>query len=133
MLNDITLGADIKFVIQQACLTRFFDVKSVMNNENCIFFLQVNKMSMVDGVDNDPMRFMLKDITPGADIKFVIQAPSEEIKKTWVSAIQRYLEMAGDFLRGNCKYIKSHTLRKPVFGDSDEVRYKPGCTATEDS
>ena len=57
-------------------------------------------MSMVDGVDNDPMRFMLKDITPGADIKFVIQAPSEEIKKTWVSAIQRYLEMAGDFLRG---------------------------------
>ena len=59
-------------------------------------------MSMVDGVDNDPMRFMLKDQTPGADVKFVIQAPSEEVKITWVSAIQRIVEMQNDFLRGRC-------------------------------
>ena len=25
-----------------------------------------------------------------------------------------------------------HDVRKPVFGVSDQVRYKPGCTATED-
>ena len=24
-------------------------------------------------------------------------------------------------------------MRKPVFGGSDQVRHKPGCTATEDS
>ena len=26
----------------------------------------------------------------------------------------------------------SHVMRKPVFGVSDQVRHKPGCTATED-
>ena len=28
---------------------------------------------------------------------------------------------------------KSLVVRKPVFGVSDQVRHKPGCTATEDS
>ena len=27
----------------------------------------------------------------------------------------------------------SHDVRKPVFGDSDQVRHKPGYTATKDS
>ena len=27
----------------------------------------------------------------------------------------------------------SLVVRKPVFGNSDQVRHKPGCTATEDS
>ena len=26
----------------------------------------------------------------------------------------------------------SHVVRKPVFGVSDQVRHKPGCTVTED-
>ena len=26
----------------------------------------------------------------------------------------------------------SHVVTKPVFGVSDQVRYKPGCAATED-
>ena len=26
----------------------------------------------------------------------------------------------------------SHVLRKPVFGVSDQIRHKPGCTTTED-
>lgn len=57
-------------------------------------------MSMTENYDNDPVKFVLKDQTPGADTRFVIQAPSEEVKKTWVSAIQKILEMQGDFLRG---------------------------------
>ena len=57
-------------------------------------------MSMTENVDNDPVRFMLKDQTPGADVKFLIQAPSEEVKRTWVTAVQKILEMQGDFLRG---------------------------------
>ncbi|XP_053386213.1 kalirin-like isoform X3 [Mercenaria mercenaria] len=61
--------------------------------------LKVNKMSMTESVDNDPVKFMLKDQTPGADMKFQIQAPSEEVKNTWVSAIKKILEMQGDFLR----------------------------------
>ncbi|WAR10958.1 KALRN-like protein [Mya arenaria] len=56
-------------------------------------------MSMTDNVDNETTRFMLRDQTPGTDMKFVIQAPSEDVKNTWVSAIQRILEMQGDFLR----------------------------------
>ena len=67
---------------------------------SCIDHFQVNKMSMTENVDNDPVRFMLKDQTPGADVKFLIQAPSEEVKRTWVSAVQKILEMQGDFLRG---------------------------------
>ena len=31
-----------------------------------------------------------------------------------------------------CVIIMSLVLRKPVFGVSDQVRHKPGCTATED-
>lgn len=57
-------------------------------------------MSMTESVDSDPVRFMLKDQTPGADMKFIIQAPSEEVKNAWVSAIKKILEMQGDFLRG---------------------------------
>ena len=32
---------------------------------------------------------------------------------------------------GVLRYL-SRVLRKPVFGVSDQVRHKPGCTATED-
>ena len=34
-------------------------------------------------------------------------------------------------LRDFCLYL-SLVVRKPVFGVSDQVRHKPGCTATED-
>ena len=33
---------------------------------------------------------------------------------------------------GDCLHM-GLVVRKPVFGVSDQVRYKPGCTATEDS
>ena len=32
----------------------------------------------------------------------------------------------------NAMYSLSLVLRKPVFGVSDQVRHKPGCTVTED-
>ena len=37
-----------------------------------------------------------------------------------------------DQLRGTAKLISSfvYASRKPVFGVSDQVRHKPGCTAT---
>ena len=57
-------------------------------------------MSMTENFENDPLRFVLKDQTPGADTRFVVQCPSEDTKKTWVIAVQRILEMQGDFLRG---------------------------------
>lgn len=50
--------------------------------------------------DSDPLKFVLIDKTPGADLKLVIQAPSEEVKATWVSHIRSILDMQGDFLRG---------------------------------
>ena len=33
----------------------------------------------------------------------------------------------------NVKSYMSLVVRKPVFGVSDQVRHKPGCTTTEDS
>ena len=57
-------------------------------------------MSMTDNWESDPLKFILRDLSPGADVKFVIQAPSEDVKTQWVSAIQKILEMQGDFLRG---------------------------------
>ena len=32
----------------------------------------------------------------------------------------------------HCGDSMSHDVRKPVFGVFDQVRHKPGCTATED-
>ncbi|KAL3855028.1 hypothetical protein ACJMK2_014258 [Sinanodonta woodiana] len=76
--------------------------KGSMSNANYIFknSIKVNKMSMSEKVeDNDPLKFLLTDLTPGSDIKFIIQAPAEDVKHTWTQEIQKILEMQGDFLR----------------------------------
>ncbi|KAK3594846.1 hypothetical protein CHS0354_005769 [Potamilus streckersoni] len=76
--------------------------KGSMSNANYIFknSIKVNKMSMSERVeDSDPLKFLLTDLTPGSDIKFIIQAPAEDLKHTWTQEIQKILEMQGDFLR----------------------------------
>ena len=40
---------------------------------------------------------------------------------------------SGEFQVSNCQNMyMSLVVRKPVFGVSDQVPHKPGCTATED-
>lgn len=102
-------GKDVKFkerrvfMFEQMILFSEMTEKKRGNHTNAHYLykncLKVNKMSMTESVDNDPLKFLLNDQTPGADMKFLIQAPTDEVKKTWVSAIQRILEMQGDFLR----------------------------------
>ncbi|KAK7507484.1 hypothetical protein BaRGS_00001419 [Batillaria attramentaria] len=61
--------------------------------------LKVNKMSMTNVVEGEPLKFVLIDRTPGSDMKYIIQAPSEEVKDTWIKEIRSILDMQGDFLR----------------------------------
>ncbi|CAG5125660.1 unnamed protein product, partial [Candidula unifasciata] len=61
--------------------------------------LKVNKMSLCDTVEGEPLRFQLTDRTPGSDVRMIIQANSEENKETWVKQIRSILDMQGDFLR----------------------------------
>ncbi|KAK6165753.1 hypothetical protein SNE40_022615 [Patella caerulea] len=97
--------------------------KGDFSNANYVFknSVKVNKMSMTNSVDNDPLRFMLIDRTPGSDLKFLIQAISEENKETWVKEIRSILDMQGDFLRAlqsPIAYQKELTkeLSAPEFG-----------------
>ena len=57
-------------------------------------------MSMTPQVDGEPLKFVLIDRTPGSDVKYYVQAPSEEVKATWIREIRSILDMQGDFLRG---------------------------------
>ena len=57
-------------------------------------------MAMNNTVDGEPLKFILIDRTPGSDIKYVVQATSEEVKDTWIKEIRSILDMQGDFLRG---------------------------------
>ena len=51
---------------------------------------------------------------------------------TMLHSHRGYLEL-WYFGYGNIRYIDmSRIVRKPVFGVSDHVRHKPGCTTTED-
>ena len=60
------------------------------------------------GLDNDPLTFMLIDKTPGSDLRIVIQAPSEDVKQNWVTQIRSILDMQGDFLKGMCTHMYIH-------------------------
>lgn len=75
--------------------------KGSFYNANYIFknTVKVNKMSMTEKVEGEPLRFVLVDKTPGTDMKFIVQAPSEEVKNEWITQIRSILDMQGDFLR----------------------------------
>ncbi|BFZ15658.1 hypothetical protein BsWGS_18696 [Bradybaena similaris] len=61
--------------------------------------LKVNKMSLCDRIEGEPLRFQLTDRTPGSDVRMIIQANSEENKEAWIKQIRSILDMQGDFLR----------------------------------
>ena len=48
-----------------------------------------------------------------------------------ISSAAQYLQRM--LLWGNKQHYLSRIMRKPVYGVSDQVRYKPGCKAAEDS
>ncbi|KAL5006006.1 hypothetical protein ScPMuIL_017164 [Solemya velum] len=75
--------------------------KGNLSNANYVFknSVKVNKMSMIDKVEGEPTRFILVDRAPGADMKFLVQATSEEMQATWVALIKSILDMQGTFLR----------------------------------
>lgn len=75
-------------------------------------------MSMTEKVEGEPLRFVLVDRTPGTDMRFIVQAPSEEVKNEWITQIRSILDMQGDFLRGKfifmpvmCKYYSKYSFK----------------------
>ena len=55
------------------------------------------------------------------------------VRKNWVTESGKELEMSGMYKHTVFTYhYLSLVVRKPVFRVSDQVRHKPGCTATED-
>ena len=68
----------------------------------CVFTVsQVNKMSLDEIGDGDPMRFKLVDKTPGSDLRLLCQAASLDEKQNWLSQIQNILKMQENFFKGN--------------------------------
>jgi len=55
---------------------------------------------MQDISDEEALRFMLTDKSPGADLALVCYALNEELRQTWITHINSLLDMQGHFLRG---------------------------------
>ena len=55
-----------------------------------------------------------------------------KMMKEKIEMLESGLESLESELETSHKGKMSLVVRKPVFGVSDQVRYKPGCTATED-
>eukprot|EP00914_Ancora_sagittata_P034740 GHVO01070100.1.p1 GENE.GHVO01070100.1~~GHVO01070100.1.p1 ORF type:complete len:565 (+),score=84.97 GHVO01070100.1:524-2218(+) len=75
--------------------------KNNMSNPGYIFkhSIKVNKMSLDEAGDGDPMRFKLIDKTPGSDLRLLCQASSLEERQNWVSHIQNILRMQENFFK----------------------------------
>ena len=52
-------------------------------------------------------------------VSFICEAATQDTIPLYCNLLQTVADM-------------SHVTREPVFGVSDQVQYKPGCTATED-
>ena len=57
-------------------------------------------MALDDKSTLDPLRFILIDKNPGADLKLLCQTLNEDVQRTWLETIRSLLDMQGDFLRG---------------------------------
>jgi len=55
-----------------------------------------------EGDTSDVLSFTLLDRAPGSQTKFVMQCPSEEVKKTWVSKVASILYQQDMFTRSKC-------------------------------
>ncbi|CAE1271113.1 Kalirin,Rho guanine nucleotide exchange factor 25,Triple functional domain protein,Death-associated protein kinase 1,Death-associated protein kinase 3 [Acanthosepion pharaonis] len=103
-------------VIEEKKKGSFYNANYIYKNT-----VKVNKMSMTEKVEGEPLRFVLVDRTPGTDMRFIVQAPSEEVKNEWITQIRSILDMQGDFLRAlqsPIAYQKERTkeLSAPEFG-----------------
>ncbi|CAH1789675.1 unnamed protein product [Owenia fusiformis] len=75
--------------------------KGAMTNSTYIFknSIKINKMSLEDNVEDEPLGFLLTDRTPGSEQTFVVQASTDENKQIWMFKIRNLLDLQGDFLR----------------------------------
>ena len=64
-------------------------------------------MSLQEWVEGDPLKFKLVDRSPGADLKMIVLANSEENKDTWIRQLRCIFDMQGDFLRGKFRILQS--------------------------
>ena len=67
----------------------------------------------------------------------ILSTESDRRKADIVKISNKFFSKAGLFIDSLCKigyltHQMSWVMRNPVFGVSDQVKHKPGCTATED-
>ncbi|XP_013406605.1 kalirin isoform X3 [Lingula anatina] len=61
--------------------------------------IKVNKMSLIESIEDEPNCFVLVDRAPGSDARWILQAAGTEQRDMWNSLIRQILDMQGDFLR----------------------------------
>ena len=64
-------------------------------------------------------------------VKLIVHHPVE-VALSHASPVEQVVEDLVVKVGSEYMYYFSLVVRKPVFGVSDQVRHKPGCTATED-
>lgn len=71
-------------------------------------FLQVNKMSVTESVDDgDDCKFILRSTDPKKpNLSFVCQASSEDVREEWVTTLLSILQTQKDFLKAIQSPIK---------------------------
>ncbi|XP_029657628.1 kalirin isoform X4 [Octopus sinensis] len=132
LVGEVTEGSHSKFrerrvflfeqiiifseVIEDKKRGSFSDANYIYKNS-----VTVNKMSMNENAEGDDLKFILIDRTPDSNMKYIIQAPTEEIRDEWIAQIRSILDMQGDFLRAlqsPIAYQKERTkeLSTPDFG-----------------
>jgi len=89
---------------------------------------QVNNMKLTEEAgDEEQLRFMLTDKSPGADLVLVCHAHNEELRQTWMTHINSLLDMQGHFLRGTGSPRSSSSGSKSVSKSYlDLVPHVPG-------
>ncbi|XP_013406610.1 kalirin isoform X8 [Lingula anatina] len=98
--------------------------------------IKVNKMSLIESIEDEPNCFVLVDRAPGSDARWILQAAGTEQRDMWNSLIRQILDMQGDFLRAlqsPIAYQKELTkefktwhqglkLRKPSWGKKQKEK-----------
>ncbi|XP_060073162.1 kalirin-like isoform X1 [Ylistrum balloti] len=105
--------------------------RGTLSNPNYVYknYLNVNKMALKEDVEpGEPLRFMLINRAPGSTTQFILQAPTLDIKQTWIRNISASLQLQkifGDRLANPTAYQEDITkeLFAPDLGNPQREQH----------
>ncbi|XP_021366305.1 triple functional domain protein-like isoform X1 [Mizuhopecten yessoensis] len=89
--------------------------RGTLSNPSYVYknYLNVNKMALKEEIEpGEPLRFMLINRAPGSTTQFILQAPTLDIKQTWIRNISASLQLQkifGDRLANPTAYQEDIT------------------------